>query len=91
MTNWTVFCLVIVLSSLLFETCSADPDYSNTNVHVPSPRDARSFSFSGQGIYDFLFGPYPRRPYNNQRPSYNRPAQDFVNDKAPDYDLYLAG
>ncbi len=76
----------------MFETGDAEPDYSNTNnVHVPRPRDARSFSFSGQGIYDFLFGPYPRRPYNNQRPSYNRPAQDFVNDKVPDYDLYLLG
>jgi len=86
---------VVLLSLLLvIETAYCAPDYGNSigGQYNYGESGSRGFQSSfGKGIFDFLFGPYPRRPYNNQRPSYNRPAQDFVHDKVPDYDLYLLG
>ena len=80
---------VLIIFSVIIWTVNADPQYYNA-PQIPTQREPRTNSFSGKGIYDFLFGPYPRRP-NNQRPSYNRPVQDFANDKVPDYDQYLFG
>ena len=81
---------LLLLTCLLIGAINADPQYYYNAPQKPIEHEPRTYSYPGKGIYDFLFGPYPRRP-NNQRPSYNRPVQDFANDKVPDYDLYLAG
>ena len=85
--NLTLLCLCI-FSFVVVTSNAASPSY-RYGTAANEPRRTLGF---GKGLYDFLFGPWPRRPnYEMQRPTYNRPKPDFANDKVPDYDLYLLG
>jgi hypothetical protein len=85
--NMTLLCIFI--GSFMIGTINAaSPSYRYGGA-ANDPYQSPGF---GRGLYDFLFGPWPRRPnYETQRPTYNRPKPDFANDKVPDYDLYLLG
>ena len=85
--NLTLLCIFI--GSFMIGTINAaSPSYRYGGA-ANDPYQSPGF---GRGLYDFLFGPWPRRPnYETQRPTYNRPKPDFANDKVPDYDLYLLG
>ncbi len=85
--NLTLLCLCI-FSFVVVTSNAASPSY-RYGTAANEPRRTPGF---GKGLYDFLFGPWPRRPnYETQRPTYNRPKPDFANDKVPDYDLLPFG
>ena len=91
MLRRTILCFILVASTIV-AALSQSTYNSHYEPHYSAPTDPRLSPSFGRGIYDFLFGPWPRRPnYETQRPIYNRPKPDFANDKVPDYDLYLLG
>ena len=91
--NWNVFLFALIIVNITVDNISVVRSYNPTSYDYPPPTDQRRHPNFGYSIYDFLFGPWPRRPpgYEGSRPGYNRPKPDFANDKVPDYDLYLQG